>query len=234
VNGYAGIVTRTIALAADALVLNVGLAVTTTIVGLALSVFGTDLTDLEMPGLLAGLGSWFVVTAIYFIGFWTLAEQTPGMRALRLEVVSTGGERLGLWQGVRRFVGMILAALPLMAGYALILWDPRRQGLHDKLAGSVVRYRRSGTDPMTVAPAPGVEPIVSSPPIASSRSRMLVRPAPAASASVSKPTPSSRTSKLNASLWPSLTVMVVAPACLAAFWSASRQQKYTALSTSCG
>lgn len=146
---YAGIVTRTLALAADALLINVGIALTTTIVGLALSVLGTDLTDVDPFGLLAGLGVWWIVTAVYFVSFWTLTEQTPGMRALRLEVVSVRGERLSLGQGLRRFVGMILAALPLLAGFLPILWDPRRQGLHDKLAGSVVRYRLA-----TGAPSP--------------------------------------------------------------------------------
>ncbi len=139
-SGYGGIVTRTLALATDALVLNVGLAVTTTIIGLALSVFGADLSDIDTSGLLAGLGAWCLVTAAYFVAFWTLTEQTPGMRVLRLKVVSIEGERLRFGRAVLRFIGMILAALPLMAGYLPILWDPRRQGLHDKIARSVVRY----------------------------------------------------------------------------------------------
>ena len=39
-----------------------------------------------------------------------------------------------------RLAGMVLAAIPLMAGYALILFDDRRQGLQDKLARTVVLY----------------------------------------------------------------------------------------------
>lgn len=139
-NDYAGVVTRTLALATDALVLNLGLALTTTILGLALSVLGADLADVDLAGLVAGLGAWFVVSAAYFVGFWTLAQQTPGMRALRLEVVSVTGEPLRARRALLRFVGMILCAIPLLAGFAPILWDPRRQGLHDKLARSVVRY----------------------------------------------------------------------------------------------
>jgi uncharacterized RDD family membrane protein YckC len=140
VTGYAGIVTRTLALAIDGLVLNLGIAVATTIVGLALSVFGERLTDLETPALLATGTAWAVVAGAYFVGFWTLTGQTPGMRVLRLEVASTDGGSLHLGRALRRLAGMILAAIPLMAGYALILWDARRQGLHDKLAGTVVRY----------------------------------------------------------------------------------------------
>jgi uncharacterized RDD family membrane protein YckC len=37
-------------------------------------------------------------------------------------------------------MGMVLAAIPLMAGYAMILIDDRREGLHDKLAGTWILY----------------------------------------------------------------------------------------------
>lgn len=139
-NGYAGIVTRTLALAVDGLVLGVGVSLATTIVGLALSVFGERLTDLETPALLATGIAWSLVAAAYFAAFWTLAGQTPGMRVLGLEVSSADGGRVHAGRALRRLVGMVLAALPLMAGYAMILWDRRRQGLHDKVAGTVVRY----------------------------------------------------------------------------------------------
>ncbi len=139
-NGYAGIVTRTVALAVDGLVLGVGISLVTTIVGLALSVFGERLTDLEAPALLATGTAWSLVAGVYFAAFWTLTGQTPGMRALRLEVSPADGGSVHIGRALRRLVGMVLAALPLMAGYALILWDARRQGLHDKVAGTVVRY----------------------------------------------------------------------------------------------
>ena len=39
-----------------------------------------------------------------------------------------------------RLVGMLLAAIPLFAGFLLILVDDRRRGLQDRLARTVVRY----------------------------------------------------------------------------------------------
>jgi hypothetical protein len=36
---------------------------------------------------------------------------------------------------------MVLAAIPLFAGYLPILTNEKRQGFHDKLARTVVRYR---------------------------------------------------------------------------------------------
>lgn len=139
-NGYAGVVTRTLALALDGLVLSVGTAAVTGIVGLALSVFGERATDPETSAVLAVLGAWWLVAGVYFTAFWTLTGQTPGMRVLRLEVTAVGGGRVDLGRALRRLVGMVLAAIPLMGGYALILWDGRRQGVHDKVAGTVVRY----------------------------------------------------------------------------------------------
>jgi uncharacterized RDD family membrane protein YckC len=37
-----------------------------------------------------------------------------------------------------RFAALLLAALPLLLGFALILVDPRRRGLHDRIARTVV------------------------------------------------------------------------------------------------
>ncbi len=53
-----------------------------------------------------------------------------------------------------RVVGMVLAAIPLMAGYALILFDDRRQGLQDKLARTFVLYvpEEAELEPAVVQP----------------------------------------------------------------------------------
>ena len=64
---------------------------------------------------------------------------------------------------------------------------------------------------------------------------MPCRPVPMPFAFGSKPTPSSRTSKLKyPSPLSSRTVTAPAPEYFAAFWTASRQEKYTAASISCG
>jgi uncharacterized RDD family membrane protein YckC len=39
-----------------------------------------------------------------------------------------------------RFIGLILAALPLLAGILMMLWDDRRRCLQDRLARTVVFY----------------------------------------------------------------------------------------------
>ena len=136
---YAGIVSRTVALAFDAGALTVGFAVASGVFGLILSLFTA--VEVSSPG--AALGAacvWSLVVATYFVLFWTLAGETPGMRLMALRVVGGTGEPPRLGRSLVRLVGMILAAIPFFAGYALILIDDRRRGLQDMLAGTVVVY----------------------------------------------------------------------------------------------
>jgi uncharacterized RDD family membrane protein YckC len=137
---YAGLVTRTIALALDSAIVTVVFTVTGVILGLAIRVVTPGEDSLSFAGLLATIGAWWIVMGAYLVGYWRLAGQTPGMRVMRLEVVTTRGERLNVRRGIVRLVGMALAAIPFMLGYALILVDDRRQGLHDKLARTFVLY----------------------------------------------------------------------------------------------
>jgi uncharacterized RDD family membrane protein YckC len=46
------------------------------------------------------------------------------------------GERIGL--SAVRYVGMIVAGIPLCLGYLWIIWDAEKQGWHDKIANTRV------------------------------------------------------------------------------------------------
>jgi uncharacterized RDD family membrane protein YckC len=59
---------------------------------------------------------------------------------MTIRVMRTDGQALSFRQSLRRLVGMVLAALPLLAGYLLILVDDRRRGLHDRFAGTLVVF----------------------------------------------------------------------------------------------
>jgi uncharacterized RDD family membrane protein YckC len=121
------------------------------VVGLILSLFTA--VEISSPGAVLGAaGVWSLVVANYFVLFWTLAGETPGMRLMALRVIDRAGDPPGLGQALVRLVGMILAAIPFFAGYLLILVDERRRGLHDMLARTTVVYA-----PMSGAPssAPG-------------------------------------------------------------------------------
>jgi uncharacterized RDD family membrane protein YckC len=136
---YAGLVTRTVALAMDAVALTVGFAVASGVVGLILSLFTA--VQVTSPGAVVGVaGGWTLVVASYFVLFWTLAGATPGMRVMRMRVLDGRGEPPRLGRAVLRLIGAVLAAIPLFAGYLLVLVDDRRRGLHDMIARTVVVY----------------------------------------------------------------------------------------------
>ena len=136
---YAGIVSRTVALAIDAAALTIGFAVASGVLGLILSLFTA--VEISSPGAVLGAAAlWSIVVATYFVGFWALAGETPGMRLMALRVINAAGGPPRLGRALLRLVGMILAAIPFFAGYLLILVDDRRRGLHDMLAGTTVVY----------------------------------------------------------------------------------------------
>ena len=139
---YAGFVTRATAFVVDDLIV--------VVVG-TLGVIGAGLIlDAVIPGgvsvdlaSILGAAAWgAVLSTAYFVGFWSLAGQTPGMRLMRIVVVPESGDRLTVWRAVRRMVGVVACWLTLGLGFALVLVDDRRQGLHDKIARTFVLYDR--------------------------------------------------------------------------------------------
>ena len=154
---YAGIVSRTMALAIDAGTLTIGFAVASGVLGLILSLF----TAVEVSSPAAVLGAaamWSLVVTTYFVLFWTLAGQTPGMRLMALRVVNAPGDPPGFAKALVRFAGLVLAAIPFCAGFVPILFDERRRGLQDMLAGTVVVYAPK-TDVLASAPRRRVSPV---------------------------------------------------------------------------
>ena len=134
---YVGLVTRTIAFALDAAVVNGVAILTAGVITLSLSV--VSLPDGVETAVAAAGGVLYVVwTVAYFVTFWATTGQTPGNRLLGIRVHTETPDRLGPARAVLRFAGLTLAALPLGAGFLLILVDDRRRGLHDRLAGTVV------------------------------------------------------------------------------------------------
>jgi uncharacterized RDD family membrane protein YckC len=55
-------------------------------------------------------------------------------------VLAIGEEHphIGPRRALVRLIGMVIAALPLLAGYVMVLFDDRRRGLHDRMAGTVI------------------------------------------------------------------------------------------------
>ena len=130
---YVGLVTRAIAFAVDAALINVVAILTAAVVALAFSVVRIP-DELRAVAIAMGGTIYLLWTVGYFTTFWTTTGQTPGSRMLRIRVRSMGGESLRPARALLRFAGLMLAALPLFAGFLLILVDDRRRGLQDLIA----------------------------------------------------------------------------------------------------
>ena len=136
---YTGLVTRAIGFGIDAVIIDLAAVVVAAIVALALSLF--DVPS-QINTALAAIGAvaFIVWAAGYFVTFWSTTGQTPGARIMRFRVLAPGAKHghIGPRRALLRLFGMILAAIPLLAGYFMVLFDDRRRGLHDRIARTVV------------------------------------------------------------------------------------------------
>ena len=102
------------------------------------------------------------VLPLYYILFWSLSGATFGCRLACIRVIRTDGGGLSLSRATLRFFGQIVSVVPLVliaiavGGRALpaaalvigflciplswlwMIWDPRKQAWHDKLADTLV------------------------------------------------------------------------------------------------
>lgn len=77
------------------------------------------------------------ITAI--LSFWIIKQATPGKMAIHAVIVdANSGQKPTTKQFVIRYFGYIVATIPLLLGILWVAWDKRKQGWHDKLAGTVV------------------------------------------------------------------------------------------------
>jgi uncharacterized RDD family membrane protein YckC len=137
---FAGLATRTLAFAGDAAVINAVIWFVALVVAVGLSVL--KVPD-SINGVLVVIGAVIasVWTVAYFVFFWSASGQTPGNRVMGLRVVQRRtGRPLSARRALLRVLLLPLSALPLCAGFLLILVEPRRRALHDLLAGTVGIY----------------------------------------------------------------------------------------------
>lgn len=151
--GFGGVVTRGLALVVDAALAQVAYLVVAASVGLVLGLAG-ELQRGWLAGLLVG-GGWLLVVAAYFVGFWTMTGQSPGARLLGVRVLAGSGSPPSVLRSLLRFAGLILAIIPLGAGFVPALFDRRRRALPDYLAGTTVVYASPANAVDALVPAAG-------------------------------------------------------------------------------
>ena len=92
----------------------------------------------------AGLSGFAVAAAapaLAVILFWRFYGATPGKLAVFAKIVDarTGGAA-STGRLVGRYFAYLISALPFFIGFAWIAIDRRKQGWHDKIAGTMVVY----------------------------------------------------------------------------------------------
>jgi uncharacterized RDD family membrane protein YckC len=95
-----------------------------------------------------------VVGLLYFTLLWSSlgTGRTLGMRMVGLRVVGLDGQSIGLGAAVVRWVGLVISGAAVLIGLVWVAFDPRKQGWHDKLAGTLVVRDDTGS----VAPEPAM------------------------------------------------------------------------------
>ena len=89
-----------------------------------------------MSGLLLG---GLALVSFIAVPCWLWLGATPGHLLLSLRVAdAAGARRLSIGQAVLRWLATWGALLPAAAGLLWMFFDPRRQGWHDRLAGTCV------------------------------------------------------------------------------------------------
>jgi uncharacterized RDD family membrane protein YckC len=109
---------------------------------LLFTIHGWSYLDVSKRGSIAG-GADFLLTwaapAAAVVAFWLYRQATPGKMALSLRVVdATTGNTLTVGQSIGRYLGYFVSTIPFGLGLVWVAFDPKKQGWHDKLAGTVV------------------------------------------------------------------------------------------------
>ncbi|BFM15960.1 RDD family protein [Maricurvus nonylphenolicus] len=131
---YAGFWIRTLAAIIDSILIMV------IITPILLAIYGDD----YFKGSLLYKGTWdlllnYLFPAIAIMVFWFYKSATPGKMVLHLKIVDA--KTLGkpsVKQLIIRYLGYYVSALPFLMGIMWVGVDERKQGWHDKLAGTLV------------------------------------------------------------------------------------------------
>jgi uncharacterized RDD family membrane protein YckC len=90
------------------------------------------------------LGGWdfffqYLFPAIAVVLFWVYRSATPGKLILGMKIVDakTGGKP-STGQFILRYLGYYVSTIPLFLGLIWVGLDAKKQGWHDKIAGTVV------------------------------------------------------------------------------------------------
>ncbi|HHZ83498.1 MAG TPA: RDD family protein [Nitrospirales bacterium] len=81
----------------------------------------------------------WVMPAVVIIVFWIYRSATPGKMMVRVKIADAKtGHEPSTGQVIWRYFGYFVSIIPFMLGILWVAFDKRKQGWHDKLAGTIV------------------------------------------------------------------------------------------------
>jgi uncharacterized RDD family membrane protein YckC len=91
---------------------------------------------------------YIAVSIAYFTYFHGINGRTPGKMLLALQVLSAEGRPIGFGTAFLRAIGYLVSSLlfTLPLGFIWAIFDKKKQGWHDKIAGTVVIIRPEEND----------------------------------------------------------------------------------------
>lgn len=107
-------------------------------IGIEVQADAQDLPQLP-PDYWSDLAAQQLIAAAAIVAFWIWRMATPGKMVVGAVIVDA--ETLGKpgpAQLVLRYLAYFVSTIPLCLGLLWVAWDPRKQGWHDKIAGTLV------------------------------------------------------------------------------------------------
>ena len=97
--------------------------------------------EMVVPMMTAYLFSMIIygVYVIYFLSSEMMA--TPGKMAMGLIVTDGDGNRISAGTAATRWICYFISVIVLLIGFFMIGFTEKKEGLHDKLAGTLVVYK---------------------------------------------------------------------------------------------
>ncbi|MGN6557262.1 MAG: RDD family protein [Solirubrobacterales bacterium] len=139
----AGAISRGLALVVDGVFVNLAFTAFVALVTLVANAFGGNGEGGSILVVAVGSTAWLAFGAVYLVGFWSLAGETPGMRFLGIRLE----ERLSLGRGVKRLIGLGLSVLTFGIGFLGIVFGAQRRAWDDRLAATGVVYDERRPEP---------------------------------------------------------------------------------------
>lgn len=130
---YAGFWRRLLAQIIDAIILGV----------LGYLLFGSAVTNVTGADGLYSVNVSFtnwqtLIPVLYTILFWIWKGATPGKMVLGMKIINVDGSDLTWGRAIGRYFAYFVSAIVIFIGFIWIGFDSKKQGWHDKLAGTYV------------------------------------------------------------------------------------------------